>query len=1346
MEIVKKRFWKCLDFIYKHKVVAFLFAFAIATSFILYGVLANDDEYAGNLAVTNTSFTSIADGTNDIVPFDGEEGAGKDTSATNGVLRNYDSITYSAQYKLELKSGTITDPIEGRNVVVDVIIPKTINATLLTDYQTGEGPIEALSLDQNFNYFEFVIDNVSATTLSTFDEFSFTLNSVNTKVPNTTFSPVVLIQEATDNATKPISAMSTDEKEALMGGTLSSKITCTDTQTMLCSTTMTGTYDFDVAFYQGAYSESQNTLLNKKFPIGIGVVVPNNRIIGIYVPNSISFKLDVTPGDGLTVDFVENSFANYKDLSKNYTILYDDTHELPSITNTVSYENGIVTISNLKLDKTTNAIGTAAFEISSTRATEADKNNRTIHIVSSDLKIGDTVVKTVSGDLDVTDYYEKFVGKFGSRIDIYPAGSVDKKIEGNAFVSLNQPIRLEETITYAADGIGDDLSELHTYIKIDPEAFLFTKDDNSVDSGQIYIMRYGYGEWSSEYFTVNSGNGCPTGNLTKEDYMNLFGGPCLTPKDTFVWNDDTANLPLIVVDAVFGAIDDDTTNVSPSSTSIITLNGKIKGDVSILEKSYQVSTISTGVFNNQLYYLSSNINSSDVTNAKNPKNYKKSTYNYASGTFGTNNSNPCNDYFCHITGDTVHVMPFAVNYPEVQAYFNDVPKSTFYDYPIEWRINQTVDTYVEDIQFSGARVAVAIPDTLNYLYAEILKDGKRTRKEATNVTNVSGGKVYTYNFSEDEIHNGTIDTLSVFTDAFLNTRSGTKVGLQVVSDFDGYVLDGTTIIPLHDTTIFELRTKYAGETEITLNNSSDVNTAGNATPRYIEKGQSYTYTMRAYNSSNSDTNNGYSFANAALYYVLPYIEDSNYKIYKKTFTNTSYKIKLNSVPAGYKVYYTTDAAVNVVSDIYSVTNPDSQTVWKEDWNGSTDIVATAIKIVKNDNWDINTYFGPEEGITAVITPVNNAQADSYYNGFVISAPKPAGYPEEPCDVDYETCTARVSSDNLYYQSSKSLVEVYSRKISGFVFEDYNYSDLYELGEKQIENTIVELYKLSDTTYPGGSESSNPNLYVNSELDELVATTTTDSHGGYEFTGLGAGNYYVLYRYDGVKYTPCDKYGGEVDHVPNATQNNSKAVAKNLADNEAISDIITLSASSSDVKGNMNLGLRIRKEFGVEINKYITNIVQTSNQGTKVYEYNKATKVNIDIKNMKNTKFRVTYNFDIVNTKFFPGYVGIIADLVPAGMTFDGTLEENKDWTIYDGVLYYTGLQDKLLFPGDKHYFSLVLDLDTNQGGTYLNIVAAQQPILMGEETSDYDFTVTVDTDTPVETGTGDNSGSQGNGE
>ena len=138
--------------------------------------------------------------------------------------------------------------------------------------------------------------------------------------------------------------------------------------------------------------------------------------------------------------------------------------------------------------------------------------------------------------------------------------------------------------------------------------------------------------------------------------------------------------------------------------------------------------------------------------------------------------------------------------------------------------------------------------------------------------------------------------------------------------------------------------------------------------------------------------------------------------------------------------------------------------------------------------------------------------------------------------------------------------------------------------------------------------------------------------------------------------------------------------------------------------------------------------------------------------MRNTKFRVTYSFDIVNTRYFPGYIGVIADLVPSGMTFDGTLEENKDWVIYDGVLYYTGLQDKLLLPGDKQYFSLVLDLDTNEGGTYTNIVAAQQPILLGDESADYDFTsVTVETDTPVETtpNTG-NSGSdttnEGNGE
>lgn len=1359
MKTIKEKFWKCLDFIYKHKVIAFFVAFGIATSFILYGVLANDDEYANKLVVTNTSIIEVKDGTSTIVAFDdvsydgSDETAGKDSSDSNGILRNYDSISYKANYKLALKEGAITDPIEGRILVVDVIVPKAISATLTSDNQTGDGETSALSLDENYNYYEFFINNVSAVADPTLSEFQFSLNNVNTKTINAEFSPIVLIQETTDENYKPISNMTTDEKEGLMSSLPNNQVLCTSTSSMFCNTTITGYYSFDVGFYQGAYNESQNTLLNKIFPIGIAVTIPT-RLIGIYIPNSISFELGMASDPEITVELVENSFTSYKDLSKNYSILYSDTEELPNITNTVSYSNGVVTISNLKLDGVTNAIGTAAFELSSTRASEADKNDREIGLIANNLKIGDQVHKASSGAKIIVDHYEKFVGKFGSRIDIYSYNSDVAKFEGNAILDLNQPIRIEETISYSPDAIGDDLSELHTYIKIDSDAFLVTEEDNTIDNVQIAILRYGHGLWNSDYFELTGVSGCPSniGTLSKENLMNLYGGPCIREKSTVVWNDNESELPIIIVDAVFGDATDDTLNVSPATTAIIKLSGKIKSDPNIVYNSYQISTISTGLFNNQLYYLSTNVNTSDITNAKNPNNYGKSVYNFSGGTFGTNNTNPCNNYYCNITGDTAHIMGFTVNYPDVQTFFNDVPKTSFYDYPIEWRISQNAQSYYEGMNYSGGRLAVFVPNTLNYLYAETLVGGKRVRKTPSEVNNVSGGKMYVYNFAEDEIHDGVMDTLSVFTDIYLNTKSGTKTGISAFAIFDGYIINGTTVIPFYDMSPYEFRTVDVLDTEITLNNGSDITTYGNANPRYIEKGTSYTYTMKAFNNSSSDSNSGYSFANPRLFYMLPYIEDSSYKVYKNKFNNSGYKIKLNDIGSDYTVYYTNDSSKNVVSAIYYSDLPGDNINWSIYTPGS-EVEATAIKIEKNTSWDIDTYFGPENGIVATITPINNSQADAYYNGFVITVDRPVGYPDEPCDELYESCENRTVSSNLYYQSSKSLVEVYSRQISGFVFEDYNYSDLYELGEKQLENIVVELYKLNSTDFDDTSDSTNPNLYIDTTRDTLVSTTTTDARGNYTFTGLEAGNFYVLFRYDGDKYTPCNKNGGEIDHIPNASRNNSKAISKNLSSNEAVTDIIRLSASSSDIQGDKNLGLRIRKDFGVEINKYITNIVQTSNQGTKVYEYNKATKVNIDIKNMKNTKFRVTYSFDIVNTKYFPGYVGIIADLVPAGMTFDGSLEENKDWTIYDGVLYYTGLQNKLLFPGDKHYFKLVLDVDTNQGGTYLNIVAAQQPILMGEESSDYDFSsVTVDTDTPVETSTGDdNTGSgdttgNGNGE
>ena len=47
-----------------------------------------------------------------------------------------------------------------------------------------------------------------------------------------------------------------------------------------------------------------------------------------------------------------------------------------------------------------------------------------------------------------------------------------------------------------------------------------------------------------------------------------------------------------------------------------------------------------------------------------------------------------------------------------------------------------------------------------------------------------------------------------------------------------------------------------------------------------------------------------------------------------------------------------------------------------------------------------------------------------------------------------------------------------------------------------------------------------------------------------------------------------------------------------------------------------------------------------------YNYDKQTKVKIDVKNLKNTSFRVKYGIEIENTKYFPGTIGSIVETIP----------------------------------------------------------------------------------------------------
>ena len=1339
---------KIREFILNHKIVITIILLLIASFFVYYFVFANEDIYENQIKVSDTS-VNIIDGSAD---FDSDDSAGNDSSNNNKIVRNFDEVTYNITYKLAYKDDSTLDEEEKsldvtRDVIVDILVPKSMYMevsedgimNLLTPQKDNDG--NTIVVDNNYYYYMITKNDVH---MAETNNVEIVLSKINGKNGDV-ISPIIRVREATDEViSKNIDSSTSIDSISKLN---------------IPSVTISAKENYAIKLFQGVKKEVNES--TNDMPVGVMVYIPNDPIKGIkgiQVPSELNFILNIN-SSSLTSSIDSPQISNYSQ---------DSQYVIADLPYSYSSKNGNATVDldNSSLNQNGNSIIPIVFSGLSfnknTKLTQLSDNNSVYYLSTKSFVF--TSKRTGKGDISytigtntnsntLTDYldnYVPFVGDYVTKIDFFnrstsTTGASGSNSEvplvesGKAIYNYGEEFYIQNTINYG-NSKGDKLENGFTnYIKIDNTAIRLEKTENVSDQSIDYYVQigsssgssynatgeYGLGEWNASYFKLktNRPSYCPStlNGLSKEDLMNLYGGPCIEDNN-IEW-----------VDSIQEAIDENKQNkiilfkldipeeYDTGLQTIVRLRATAVKNYTNVGKTFEIVSRGQTIYKGKTYYLSEIANNS-VSNHTQDMKYSKTTYDSSYNITGMHNTLVNGNSMTNI-GNTILISPFkaSINSIGLHDAYNSVGKTTFYSGmtdPIEFVINPVIYKSDFDSTITGATVSVYLPETLE-IY-EKSGDKSYNRSTSGNLVTIDGVnyRVYNYDYSESDINfenesaSGTIPILYVH--AYITIATPDNTSSTVLARISGSLkpnIDATTVYT--DVTPIDQRTTSVN---INLRNTKLINNIGKTNTLYIDQNGSYQYNMRAANNSEEN-------ADLSLLYILPYNGDGIGK--GSEFTgNVSVSI-LNSLPSGYKAVYTTDSAKTILNNQL---NNETAINWKT-WDTTNKPLSnvTAIKINAPSSISKSGYFGTKDGITLNINTNGNKESEIYYNNFYIIQ-KNADVCVDDDIVD--ECT-ETEKKTVSFSSNISEVSVYNRKITGYAFEDTDYSGFYDSNEARLKNIAVDLYKLNATSF----DPKNPADSI-SEDDVRVSDkdTTTNSNGYYKFEGLESGNYYVKYTFDCDKYTVTEKNKTDPSIEGDASIKDSDAqiieVENESEEKEskktcyAVSNILTLNNDNIEFN-HIDLGLRVRQDFDIKIKKYITNVKVSSNGNV--------------VKNLKNTSFRVTYGIEIQNSKYFPGTIGTIVETIPDGMTFNPSLVENDGWYESDGNLYYSYLNKSLIMPGEKYHLTIVLDLVTNSGGDYINFVAANnlqiKPVITNFLEIPEDTTIVpIDTDTNEEEG------------
>lgn len=257
-------------------------------------------------------------------------------------------------------------------------------------------------------------------------------------------------------------------------------------------------------------------------------------------------------------------------------------------------------------------------------------------------------------------------------------------------------------------------------------------------------------------------------------------------------------------------------------------------------------------------------------------------------------------------------------------------------------------------------------------------------------------------------------------------------------------------------------------------------------------------------------------------------------------------------------------------------------------------------------------------------------------------------------------------------------------ISGTAWLDANKNGQRDNEEALLSGIKVRIFDLSTNDY---MKDENGN----------IKETATNEKGEYTFKQLKEGTYILLFEYDMDKYEPTLYKAENVDESKNSNVVLKKININGEEKEYAVTDEINL----KDNIFNVNIGLKEKVNYDMELNKYISRIVVQNKKGTKTYEYDNSTfeKIEIAPKQLEGSIVILEYTIKVKNTGEIPGYITNIVDYLPSGLTFSSEL--NQNWYLSGNYLYSKALANEKINPGEEKEVKLILTKNMTKDNTGL---------------------------------------------